>query len=115
MTGFLIQHMGREYRIGVPDSEVSVICTLLASRNEFIVEGGSLDHPFISSFQTIKDDLEITIEIAEFDQASEPISEKNPGIVDPDYAKKMDSFSEWDWKLEQFYKIEAILKSEGLL
>ena len=46
-----------------------------------------------------------------FDKASEPLSETNQPIIDPDYPREEDP----DWKLKHFRKLEKILKEEGLL
>ena len=51
------------------------------------------------------------VEVAEFDKASEPLSETNQPIIDPDYPREEDP----DWKLKHFRKLEKILKEEGLL
>ena len=54
---------------------------------------------------------EFEVEVAEFDKASEPLSETNQPIIDPDYPHEEDP----DWKLKHFRKLEKILKVEGLL
>lgn len=118
MIGFIITHLGRQYKIGPLDANAHIFATL--ARDEFILEGGGLD-PFISSFQKIRDGIEFEVEVTEFDETSAPITGDNYMdivYVDPEYQKKLDGRSEdweWEWKLERFRRIESILKEEGLI
>ena len=112
MTGFIVKYMGREFRIGSLESDIFMAAHVV--RNEFIFEGGAAK-PFVGSWQIAREGLEFEVEVAEFEEASEPISENNPSIIDPDYIKTKESLSEWDWKLETFRKMESILKEEGLI
>ena len=118
MKGILIKFLGQEYKVGLPDTEVSVICTLVLERDEFILGGGGISSSFIGSWQKIRDGIEFEVEVAEFEEATEPISESNPSVIDPEYQKMIDARDEeWElnWKLHQFRKIEAILQEEGLI
>ncbi|MDR1756413.1 MAG: hypothetical protein LBR65_05565 [Culturomica sp.] len=115
MTGFIVQYMGREFRIGVPDSNVHLAANLV--RNEFIFEGGGI----LASWQIVREEFEFEVEIAEFDSASEAITAENHekiSLIDPEYAKMIKERSEnWEleWKLETFRKLEIILKEEGVI
>ena len=66
---------------------------------------------YASVFLKLREDIEFEVEVAEFDKASEPLSETNQPIIDPDYPHEEDP----DWKLKHFRKLEKILKEEGLL
>lgn len=119
MKGLIVKHLGRCSRVGSLDSHVSLVATLVLSRDEFIFEGGDLSNPFISSFQKIKEGIEVEIEIAEFGEPSEPISigGSSPQI-DPEYTKMISERDrEWElnWKLRAFRELEATLKERGLL
>ena len=78
---------------------------------EFILEAGGMQHGFVGIFRNLREGIEFEVEVAEFDKASEPLSETNQPIIDPDYPREEDP----DWKLKHFRKLEKILKEEGLL
>ena len=112
MTGFIVKYMGREFRIGVPGIGVHLVAHLV--RNEFILMGAGI----LGSWQIRREGIEFEVEVAEFDEASEPMSEKNPSLVDPEYKKMIDTRdAEWEqnWKLQRFREMETILREEGLL
>ena len=115
MIGLIVQYLGREYRIGRCDSSVSIIASLVLHRDEFVFEGGGS----IQSFQKIRNGIEFEVKVSEFSDASELITKDNDfSEIDPEYTKiveKRDAEWEWNRKLEQFHKIERILKEEGLI
>lgn len=58
--------------------------------------------------------MEFEIEVAEFDDPSDPISEKNQIIeIDPEYRQMVsDHDFGLDYKLEMFRRLESILKKD---
>ena len=80
-------------------------------QNKFTLEAGGSGHAYASVFLKLREDIEFEVKVAEFDKASEPLSETNQPIIDPDYPREEDP----DWKLKHFRKLEKILKEEGLL
>lgn len=114
MNGFVITHLGKRCKIGSDDSFATIICSLVIQRNEFILEGGNMSGSRIGSWQRIQEGLEVEIEVAEFDDPSDPISEKNQIIeIDPEY-RQMASDPDFglDYKLEMFRRLEYILKKD---
>lgn len=111
MLGLIVKHLGRTYKIGSLREQVSVIA--LINMHYFCIEGGCSD-PFICSFQKLREGLEFEVEVAEFDDPSDPISEKNQIIeIDPEY-RQMASDPDFglDYKLEMFRRLESILKKD---
>lgn len=120
MVGYIVKHLGRVYKIGTDNEDFSVSSCIV--REEFILEGGSISFPFISSYQKLREGLEFEFEVAEFEEASEPLSEyKNPVFeIDSEYTKMMEEIDsdwnlEWAWKLKKFREMEAILIEEGII
>lgn len=113
MLGIVIKYMDKVYKVGQPNGGVTMSSCIV--RDEFILEANGMSYPCVGIFQKLRNGIEFDVEIAEFDEASEPLSENNPPIIETDYAKMIEADSEWDWKLKNFRKIEAILKEEGLL
>ena len=58
--------------------------------------------------------MEFEVEVAEFDDPSDPISEKNQIIeIDPEYRQMAsDPAFGLDYKLEMFRRLESILKKD---
>ena len=106
MIGFIVKYLGRNFKVGSSESDATLNVTLV--RNEFILEGSS-GQPYISSF--------------EFDEASIPITAdnyKDTCQIDPLYIEMIDKQkADVDWnlkcKLEEFRKLEEILKEENLI
>ena len=96
MKGLVVKYGEKTYKVGLPDGGV---------------EAGGSGHAYASVFLKLREDIEFEVEVAEFDKASEPLSETNQPIIDPDYPHEEDP----DWKLKHFRKLEKILKEEGLL
>ena len=113
MIGFIVKYLGRNFKVGSSESDATLNVTLV--RNEFILEGSS-GQPYISSFQLQKDGIE-------FDEASIPITAdnyKDTCQIDPLYIEMIDKQkADVDWnlkcKLEEFRKLEEILKEENLI
>ena len=99
MIGLIVKYMDKIYKVGTP------------GEGEFILEAGGMQHGFVGIFRNLREGIEFEVEVAEFDKASEPLSETNQPIIDPDYPREEDP----DWKLKHFRKLEKILKEEGLL
>lgn len=118
MIGFIVRHLGKEYRAGVPDSWVCLMANL--QRGIFNLHAGN-EASFLDNWMMAREGIEFEVEVAEFDQASEIFTADNYkelGYKDPEYQKIVDSRDEnweWEWKLELFRKFEAILTQEGLL
>ena len=120
MIGFIVKYLGRNFKVGSSESDATLNVTLV--RNEFILEGSS-GQPYISSFQLQKDGIELDVEVAEFDEASIPITAdnyKDTCQIDPLYIEMIDKQkADVDWnlqcKLEEFRKLEEILKEENLI
>ena len=103
MIGLIVKYMDKIYKVGTPGEGVTLSSCIV--RKEFILEAGGMQHGFV------REGIEFEVEVAEFDKASEPLSETNQPIIDPDYPREEDP----DWKLKHFRKLEKILKEEGLL
>jgi hypothetical protein len=86
-------------------------CLLVLCRINLRLRQVGSGHAYASVFLKLREDIEFEVEVAEFDKASEPLSETNQPIIDPDYPHEEDP----DWKLKHFRKLEKILKEEGLL
>ena len=120
MIGFIVKYLGRNFKVGSSESDATLNVTLV--RNEFILEGSS-GQPYISSFQLQKDGIELDVEVAECDEASIPITAdnyKDTCQIDPLYIEMIDKQkADVDWnlkcKLEEFRKLEEILKEENLI
>ncbi len=108
MTGLFTLRNGREYRIPGP-----VILSLVNSRNEFILE----DSGYICSYQKIKEGITYEFTITEFEEPTEMLSQYNDfSEIDPEYIKMIeDEELQWQYKLQQFRRLEAILKEEGII
>ncbi len=117
MTGLIIKHMGKEYKVGNPYKGVSITSFLISHRNEFILEGEGM----IASFQRIRDGIEFEVEISDINETeiSLPLSEENNSLeIDPEYSKMLtERNSEWEWneKRKTFYEIRNVLIKEGLI
>jgi hypothetical protein len=115
MVGLIVKHLGRMYKIGCVSSGVSIVSSLVLHRDEFILEGCG----FIQSFQKIREGIEFEVEVAEFDESSELITEDNDfSEIDPEYFEMIEKRNpEWEWeqKLKIFHQIKCILKEEGLI
>lgn len=109
MMGVIIKYMDKIYKVGIPGEGVTLSSCIV--RNEFILEAGGISNSYIGVYKNLKGSIEFEVEVAEFNEASEPLSDTNRPIIDPDYPLKEDS----DWKLKHFRKLENILKEEGLL
>lgn len=109
MTGLIIKYMNKTYKVGTLGEGVTLSSSIV--RKEFILEAGGMSHSYVGIFRNLRDGIEFEVEVAEFDEASEPLSEKNRPIIDPDYPIAEDP----DWKLKKFHKLEAILKNENLI
>ena len=109
MIGLIVKYMDKIYKVGTPGEGVTLSSCIV--RKEFILEAGGMQHGFVGIFRNLREGIEFEVEVAEFDTASEPLSETNQPIIDPDYPREEDP----DWKLKHFRKLEKILKEEGLL
>ena len=109
MIGLIVKYMDKIYKVGTPGEGVTLSSCIV--RKEFILEAGGMQHGFVGIFRKLREGIEFEVEVAEFDKASEPLSETNQPIIDPDYPREEDP----DWKLKHFRKLEKILKEEGLL
>lgn len=119
MIGLIINHLGREYKIGSKDKfDTYLLISLISHREEFILEGGIGK---IASFQKIRNELKVEVEIDDFKECelSPSITEKNnTSEIGVEYYRMTDARDlEWEWeqKLKRFYNLEKILKEEGLL
>ena len=109
MKGLVVKYGEKTYKVGLPDGGVTLSSCIM--QNKFTLEAGGSGHAYASVFLKLREDIEVEVEVAEFDKASEPLSETNQPIIDPDYPHEEDP----DWKLKHFRKLEKILKEEGLL
>lgn len=119
MTGLIINHLGREYKIASKEKiGIDFIASLISHRDEFVLEGGRGE---IASFQKIRDGLDIEVEIASLNESelSPLITEDNDtSEIGYEYSKMVEERdSEWEWnqKLNRFYALEKVLKEEGLI
>ncbi|MFR3329938.1 MAG: hypothetical protein ACLTSL_07240 [Odoribacter splanchnicus] len=114
MIGLIVKYLDKTYKIGELNEGVSLLANIV--RGSFSLEAGGMSHPFVNIYLVLREGIEFEVEVSEFDEASEFLSETiNPPIIDSDYEVRVESGSVWNWKLEQFRKIESILKKEGLL
>lgn len=101
MIGFIVKYLGRNFKVGSSESYATLNVTLV--RNEFILEGSS-GQPYISSFQLQRDGIELDVEVAEFDEASIPITAdnyKDTCQIDPLYIEMIDKQkADVDWNLK---------------
>ena len=75
MIGLIINHLGREYKIGSKDKfDTYLLISLISHREEFILEGGIGK---IASFQKIRDGLKVEVEIDDFKEC-----ELSPSITE---------------------------------
>jgi len=90
-----------------------VILNINIYRQEFRLEGMG----YISSFQKLKEGIEYQFTVAEFEYPSERISENNDfSEVDFEYTKMIDDKDlQLQFKLEEFHRLKAVLKEEGLI
>ena len=100
MKGLVVKYGEKTYKVGLPDGGVTLSSCIM--QNKFTLEAGGSGHAYASVFLKLREDIEFEVEVAEFDKASEPLS---------DYPHEEDP----DWKLKHFRKLEKILKEEGLL
>lgn len=114
MLGLIVKYSDKIYKAGVSGEGITLISTVV--RNTFIIETSSKSYPFVNIFLKFRENIEVEIEVAEFDEASTPLSENdNPGIIDPDYKKMIESESNEEWMLKRFHELETILKEKGEL
>ena len=108
MIGLKCIRAGREYRILLP-----ITISLIFTREEFILEGGGDIH----SRRRIKEGIEYEFTVADIDQPTERLSRNNDfSEVDPEYLKMVkDEQLQWEFKLQVFRKLEALLTAEGLI
>ena len=110
MIGLIVKHLNEKYQFCG-----CMIASLVSHREEFILEGGG----YISSFQKVRDGIEFEVQVSEFEEATELISENNDFTeIDPEYAKmRQERDAEWDRnrRLKMFYEMENILKEEGYI
>ena len=104
MKGLVVKYGEKTYKVGLPDGGVTLSSCIM--QNKFTLEAGGSGHAYASVFLKLREDIEFEVEVAEFDKASEPLSETNQPIIDPDYPREEDP----DWKLKHFRKLEKILK-----
>ena len=108
MTGLIVKYEDKIFKVGCPQEGVTLCACVV--REEFILNAGG-SQACVGIYQKLREGIEFEVGIAEFDEASEPLSEKNQPIIEPGYPVKEDP----NWKLKYFRKIEAILKEEGLI
>lgn len=106
MMGLIVKHGDRVYKVGKLGQGVMLASCIV--RKEFVLEAAQ---GYVAVFRNLREGIEFEVEVAEFDEASEPLSENNRAIIEPGYRSE----EEPDWKLKQFRKFERILKAEGLL
>lgn len=116
MLGLKVKHLGKEFKFGSTDGITSII--VLIRDSLFTMEGGTLEAGFISSFIMVKEDTGFEFEVVDIknEEMSEPLSEKNPNWnIDPEYEQMTSEPEFLNRKLEEFRRLEAILKEEGFI
>ncbi|EEI90514.1 hypothetical protein HMPREF0765_3830 [Sphingobacterium spiritivorum ATCC 33300] len=108
MIGIVNYEKGREYR-----NPETVILNLLLDQKRFLIEGGG----YIYASKRIKEGIEYEFIVAEFDEPSERITKENDFAErDADFEDSLFSEeSQWQYKLQEFRRLEAILKEEGII
>lgn len=83
------------------------------NKNTFILQGNG----HISSFQRTQEGIEFEFNIEEFDDGMEKnLAGNNFSEIDPEYTKLIeDEDLQWQYKLEHFRRLEAIMKEEGII
>lgn len=105
MIGLRIKHQDKIYQVG--PLEETILCSSIV-RKEFTLEVMSCSQGFVAIFQNLREGIEFEVEIAEFDEVSEPLSPQNPRIVEPGFP-----LSGPDWKLKRFQELEKVLKEHN--
>jgi len=108
MIGLTTKIKDREYKI--PDY---IVLSLIVGRQEFIMEGNG----YITSFQKIREGIEYEFTVQEFDEPTERIpQDDNYADIDQEYTKMIeDEELQWQFKLQQYRSLEAVLKEGGLI
>lgn len=88
MKGLVVKYGEKTYKVGLPDGGVTLSSCIM--QNKFTLEAGGSGHAYASVFLKLREDIEFEVEVAEFDKASEPLSETNQPIIDPDYPHEED-------------------------
>lgn len=105
MIGIKTNWKKQEYRI--PE-------TILLSLNQDVL---SFQSEYLSIWKIAKVGIEFELIVSDFDEPSDRSSENHNGsYVDLDYHHLVHS-EEWEWqkKLEEFRRLETILKKEGII
>lgn len=108
MIGLIVKHGDKVYKVGEPGQ--GVVLASCVVRKEFVLEARGTQG-YMAVFRNLREGIEFEVEVAELDEASDPLFENNPAFVEPGYRSEQDL----DWKLKQFRQFERILKAEGLL
>jgi len=106
MIGLTSNIKGREYRIAD-----FVILSLILTQGRFLLEGTG----YIFSSLRIKEGIEYEFIVAEFDEPTEKITKEND-FAERDFDFETSLFSEesqWRHKLQEFHRLESILKERG--
>lgn len=116
MEGLIMTFKGKVYKIGIPGSKVSVIANI--KENDSWMNAGGCRMPEENLLDWMAAELnegdEIELEIADIDEASEPLSEENFHGMMKKYSEKIDAEGpDWEGKLEEFYRLEKVLEEEG--
>ncbi len=114
MTGLVVRHSGKEHIARHSGNRLSIILSLIAHRNEFILEGGD-----VAYFSSVKDDMEFEFEVIDLSADSASSSKENPfQYIDEEYSNMLAERTqqyEWNQKLADFYQIREVLLEEGLI
>ena len=73
MKGLVVKYGEKTYKVGLPDGGVTLSSCIM--QNKFTLEAGGSGHAYASVFLKLREDIEFEVEVAEFDKASEPLSE----------------------------------------
>ena len=78
MKGLVVKYGEKTYKVGLPDGGVTLSSCIM--QNKFTLEAGGSGHAYASVFLKLREDIEFEVEVAEFDKASEPLSETNQPV-----------------------------------